>query len=91
MGDRFMSQHLINDFIHQAYLFKPLNNSKLTTEKLVKYQKSNRHNHNSPEDVEESIHTLKPIVLSQNIKAKESDTKIELDIKGKIKHVDITI
>ncbi|MEL0659241.1 hypothetical protein V6255_08820 [Psychromonas arctica] len=86
-----MSQHLINDFIHRTYLFKPFNNNKLTTQKLVKYQKSNDHNHSSPEDIEESVHNLKSIVLVKSDKPQEDKTKTESKSEAKIKHVDITI
>lgn len=77
-----MSQHLINDFIHRTYIFKPFHNNQLTTGKLVKYQKSNRHNNNSPEDIEESVHYLKPI---------KAATKVDQQAENKSKHIDIII
>ena len=86
-----MSQHLINDFIHRTYLFKPFYNNKLTTQKLVKYQKSNDHNHNSPEDIEESLYKSKSTFLVKNHKPQEDKTQKQTNNESKIKHVDITI
>ena len=54
-----MSQHLINDFIHRRYIFKPLTGEKIINKKLVKYQASNRKNNTSPQDIEESVHEIK--------------------------------
>jgi len=56
-----MSQHLITDFINRTYVFKPFKTNKLTTKQLVKADGSTRHNNDSPEDIEESIHNLKSI------------------------------
>ena len=81
-----MSQHLINDFIHRTYLFKPFD-KKLITGKTVKYQKSNRHNHSSPEDIEESIHNLKPIKSVRNDESQKGKSKTVQQEKN----VDITI
>lgn len=77
-----MSQHLINDFIHRTYIFKPFHNNQLTTSKLVKYQKSNRNNNTSPEDIEESVHDLKPNKVTSKVDQKENN---------KIEHIDIII
>tara|TARA_R110001583_G_scaffold100306_2_gene246253 strand:+ start:370 stop:603 length:234 start_codon:yes stop_codon:yes gene_type:complete len=77
-----MSQHLINDFIHRTYIFKPFHSNQLTTNKLVKYQKSNRHNNNSPEDVEESVHYLKPT---------KAANRVDDQPDKKIQHIDIII
>ena len=77
-----MSQHLINDFIHRTYVFKPFHSNQLTTSKVVKYQKSNRHNNSSPEDIEESVHHLKPINALE---------KVDQEPKQKIEHIDIII
>jgi len=77
-----MSQHLINDFIHRTYIFKPFQTNQLTTSKLVKYQKSTRHNNNSPEDIEESVHYLKAIKAAKRVDD-QADKKIE--------HIDIII
>ncbi|MDA7746995.1 hypothetical protein N8878_06660, partial [Psychromonas sp.] len=62
-----MSQHLINDFIHRPYLFKPLDGGKIVTNKLVKYKASDRKNNSSPEDIEETVHILKPIKAKSTV------------------------
>jgi len=77
-----MSQHLLNDFIHRPYIFKPFHNNQLTTSKLVKYQKSNRKNNTSPEDIEESVHDLKPIKVT---------SKVDLQVNNNSEHIDIII
>lgn len=77
-----MSQHLINDFIHRSFVFKPVNGDRLVNKKLQKYQASNRQNNTSPEDVEESIHYLKPI---KRIVPKEKEENETTD------HIDVTV
>jgi hypothetical protein len=68
-----MSQHLINDFIHRAYLFKPIVGGKINSEKVVKSQGSNRNNNASPQDFAESIYVLKAPVPSVNSNPKEKN------------------
>ena len=77
-----MSQHLINDFINRTYVFKPFQTNKMSTGKVVKYQASNRNNNASPEDIEESVHFLKPIRATK---------KTEQEEMPETKHIDITI
>jgi len=79
-----MSQHLITDFIHRAYQFQPFKTDRLTTTKLVKYKQSSRQNNNSPEDIEESIHYLKPIKATKSVKTTD-------DHEGEQKHIDIIV
>jgi hypothetical protein len=64
-----MSQHLIAQFINCTYIFKPTKSMKFGNQKLKRYQSSNRENNNSPEDVAESIHSLKKI----NVQEKDTD------------------
>lgn len=78
-----MSQHLINDFMQRYLVFKPVNGEKLVNKRLQKYQASNRQNNSSPEDVEESIHYLKPI---KPVETKKQENKEDDD-----KHIDVTV
>jgi hypothetical protein len=83
MEDFVMSQHLITDFIHRTYQFQPFKTNKLIATKLVKYKQSTRQNNNSPEDIEESIHYLKPIKAAKSIKPNDDQEKEQ--------HIDITV
>lgn len=74
-----MSQHLITAFINQNYTFKALNGAKLVNHKLKKYDPSNRHNNNSPEDIAESVHILQKINVKKE-KTKEVASKLIIDI-----------
>jgi hypothetical protein len=82
MRGHIMSQHLITDFIHRAYQVQPFQTNKLIATKLVKYKQSTRQNNSSPEDIEESIHYLKPIKASKNIQSNvdDSDEQTHIDI-----------
>ena len=80
-----MSQHLVNDFISRHYIFKPFTGGKIINNKVIKYQSSTRRNNTSPEDVEESVHYLKP--MKPNKSAKE-DAEKEQEEKD---HIDITV
>jgi len=76
-----MSQHLIAQFTHQGYLFKPLNSAKLVSHKLKKYDNSNRHNNNSPEDIAESVHTLQKIkATSKKVEDAASNAIIDITV-----------
>lgn len=77
-----MSQHLINDFINRRLVFKPSSGDKIVNKKLVRYQASNRNNNNSPEDIEESIHYLKPIKATKQ-KSQDEEQQSE--------HIDVTV
>lgn len=82
----YMSQHLINDFIHRATIFKPLTGEKIVNKKLVKYQASNRKNNTSPQDREESVHDIKTDTLHlsekvEAIKGHEKEAKQEVRYK----------
>lgn len=79
-----MSQHLIIDFINRAYTFKPINGATITTDKVKKYQASNRKNNSSPADVEESIHHLQQLKKSKQATTQEKP-------EGDEKHIDISI
>jgi len=73
----YMSQHLINDFIHRATIFKPLTGEKIVNKKLVKYQASNRKNNTSPQDIEESVHDIKSDTLHSANKVESITNKKE--------------
>lgn len=60
-----MSQHLINDFIHRTYLFKPFQREYMNNKKITKYQASNRDNNNAPQNFEGGVTMLKPITPAQ--------------------------
>jgi len=68
--------------MNRTYVFRPFQTNKISTGKVVKYQASNRNNNASPEDIEESIHFMKPIRAAK---------KREQDEKPETKHIDITI
>lgn len=81
-----MSQHLINDFIHRATIFKPLTGEKIVNKKLVKYQASNRKNNTSPQDIEESVHDIKTDTIHSNEKVEaitgnKKEAKQEVEYK----------
>ena len=84
-----MSQHLINDFIHRTYIFKPLTGEKIINKKMGKYQASNRKNNTSPQDVEESVYDLKMLKIKP-VPKKSDDSATDADVDPD-KHIDITV
>lgn len=85
-----MSQHLINDFINRSYSFKPLNDAKIANHKLKKYQESNRKNNVSPEQIEESTHSLHKIEVKE-IQAEEKQEVETKDRREQKERIDVTV
>ncbi|WP_094752094.1 hypothetical protein [Psychromonas sp. CD1] len=84
-----MSQHLITQFIPPNAIFQSINGEKIVNHKVKKYKASKQENNCSPEDVAESVHSLKQIETKQGANSHAESSEEQNKSKGT--EIDVTV